>query len=194
MDTNSNDLLGYKMIFSNTKNTNDVLVVAAERNSAEEVARLLSLDYSRFNCNKALRVAAENGHTDCVALLIPVSDPLEDDSATLYWTVSFGQEFTKGVLECVQLLICASDVQAADSRALRKAILLEKFAFVDVLYEHSNPEAVLWDLKRSTPNSLWKQNDYDQAIGYLEERMAREQRATLLQTLTHSHRFLARKI
>lgn len=194
MDTTSNALLGYKMIFSNRKNTNDLLVVAAEHNVTQEVARLLSLDYSRFNCNKALRVAAENGHTDCVELLIPVSDPLEDDSAALYWTVSFGQESTTGVLKCVQLLICVSDVQAADSRALRKAILLEKFDLVDVLYAHSNPQVVLWDLKQSTPNSLWKQNDYDQAIGYLEERMAREQRATLLQALPDHQRFLARKL
>lgn len=92
----------------------------------------------------ALHVAAEKGHTECVRLLIPVSNPLTLDSFALRWAAE------KGHTECVRLLIPVSDPLALGSEALRWAAGNGRTDCVRLLIPVSNPRASSsWPLSRA---------------------------------------------
>lgn len=91
------------------------LGAAAENGHLECVKLLISVCDPKAGNSDALRFAAENGHTECVRALIPVSDPTAANSDAL----GFAAE--NGHTECVKLLIPVSDPKALNSYALRKA-------------------------------------------------------------------------
>lgn len=80
--------------------------------------------------------AAANGHTRCVELLIPVSDPLSSDSVALRMAVCNSQ------LECVKLLLPVSDPTAGDNTILLAAVLSKNEESVALLYPVSNVDRV----------------------------------------------------
>ena len=83
----------------------------------KECVRLLLLPVSNATAEDccALRIAAENGHVECLWLRLPVSDPMAADSYALRWAVRCGHA------ECVKLLLPVSDAKAEKSWALRFA-------------------------------------------------------------------------
>ena len=83
----------------------------------------------------ALRLAAEHGHTECVRLLIPVSDPKADQCVAL-WTAA-----DKGHTECVRLLIPVSDPQAYGNLALQAAAEMGYPRCLELLIPVSNVNA-----------------------------------------------------
>lgn len=108
-------------------NLNDQLVACADAGNLAGIERLLAqgaagcADLPSYACNPkaensmALRMAAKNGHHECVKLLIPVSNPANCFSA-LAAAASWGR------LECVVLLLPFSDESADFSSALFLAI------------------------------------------------------------------------
>lgn len=116
----------------------DPLVVAARTGQADDVARLITPSYSLNSY--ALEKAAANGHADCVKLLIPVSEPDQDDSQALQIAAQNGHT------ECVKLLIPVSDMQ--NCTALRGAAMNGHSECVGLLKDVSNlqanKEALVW--------------------------------------------------
>lgn len=116
----------------------DPLVVAARMGHTDDVARLINPSYSLNSF--ALEKAAEKGHAECVKLLIPVSEPGQDDSQALQLAAQNGQA------ECVRLLIPVSDMNGCT--ALRSAAMNGHSDCVALLKDVSNlqanKEALLW--------------------------------------------------
>lgn len=65
---------------------------------------------------RALELAAENGHVECVELLLEVSDAKEQNSLALRLAAENGHA------ECVKVLLPASDAKAEEFLALRWAV------------------------------------------------------------------------
>lgn len=107
---------------------NTPLIAAARAGDAAEVARLIS-DTPSWN-TVALEKAAERGHVECVKILIPVSQPAENDSFALWWAAE------KGHTECVRLLIPVSDMTRC--QALKSAANYGHTACVELLKDVSN--------------------------------------------------------
>lgn len=84
--------------------------------------------------SRALRLAAEGGHADCVKLLIPVSDPLARGSGALAMAAE------RGHIECVKLLIPVSDQRASGYRALKLATEFNRVECARLLAEAANPQ------------------------------------------------------
>lgn len=88
---------------SDEDDNNYELCDAATEGDFDEVVRLVQLCDARWGYNAALRDAAENGHAQCVEVLIPHSTPKENDS----WALREACE--NGHFECVKLLLPHSD-------------------------------------------------------------------------------------
>lgn len=92
---------------------NNLLVESARRGRLSDVTHLLSLGADPlFEESHALRVAAANGHTQCVKRLIPPSNPKDGDSKALCSAAENGHA------DCVQLLIPVCDPKAKNSIAI----------------------------------------------------------------------------
>ena len=87
---------------------------AAENGHTECVKLLIPVSDPKAGNSYALRKAAENGHTECVRLLIPVSDPKADNSYALRWAARNGHT------ECVKLLIPVSDPEIVKKIKLKR--------------------------------------------------------------------------
>ena len=98
----------------------------------------------------ALRLAAEHGHTECVRLLIPVSNPKANKSSSLWMAAEMGH------LEIVKLLIPCSDPLALNSYALQVAVLEKRADCVEVLYPHSDPVAAVAEMRTLYNPVLWQ--------------------------------------
>ena len=115
---------------------NQRLAELADAGDADGLARLLAqtiespLVGSQPICN-----AARNGHTECVRILIPFSDPKANDSYPLRWATNHGH------VECVRLLIPVSDPKALDSRALLWAAENGYTECAQLLIPASDPKA-----------------------------------------------------
>ena len=95
---------------------NQTLMSCAECGDLAGLARLLAQGADpRHGGSPALRLAAGNGHVECVKLLIPLSDPKANNSEALRWAAEAGHT------DCVRLLIPLSDPKADGSHALRLA-------------------------------------------------------------------------
>ena len=70
---------------------------------------------SRIEYTKALWHASENGHVECVKLLIPISSPKDNSDYALYLSSKNGHA------ECVKILIPVSRPMANNSIALQSA-------------------------------------------------------------------------
>jgi ankyrin repeat protein len=109
---------------------------AAQEGHAECVKLLMEVSDPKANESGALRWAALWGHAECVKLLIPVSDPLENDSLALRWAAAYGHG------ECVALLIEVSDPLVMNSDALRWAAKGGHADCVRLLLPASDPLAM----------------------------------------------------
>ena len=109
---------------------------AAENGHAECVRLLIPVSDPKARGSYALQLAARNGHVGCVELLIPASSPQADDSRALVWAAK------KGHAQCVELLIPVSDPQAERSIAFRGAAQYGHAECVKLLLPYSDPKAM----------------------------------------------------
>lgn len=149
-------------------NQNLNLISHAKAGDARAVASLLALGVNpRGRESAALFEAAENGHADCVEILIPVSDPMAVNSRALRHAARAGHAAVvqllmavsdakadhsralawaaqEGRVECLRLLIPASDPAAEDFRALRFAASGGHAECVELLipFSHEGAEAI----------------------------------------------------
>ena len=72
------------------------------------------------NNSAALRWAAEGGHIECVKLLLPVSNPKDLDSQALQTAVIHGHT------ECIKLLLPVSDYPLALQESIGDTALLQQ--------------------------------------------------------------------
>lgn len=100
-------------------------------------------DAQTFHNSDLLVIAAKRGRVSEVQRLIPISDPLLDESRALIAAASHGH------VECVKLLIPVSNPKDCNSRALRLAAIAQDLDCLDVLYPVSDPHQVLWGLKNN---------------------------------------------
>lgn len=149
--------------------------------------------------NFALQKAAQNGHTEIVELLIPVSDPKADESRALWAASRFGhkdviqllipvsdpkirnshalrQAAHYGYTECVKYLIPVSDPTAYENWALRLAVENEHIECIKLLIPVSNCNSVLNTLE-------YEGNDTTLLQKYIDEHEALQQKIRLTQTL-----------
>lgn len=121
-----------------TQSKSFALERAAENGHEQCVRLLIPKSDPLDNDSRALALAALEGHVECVKLLIPVSDPLAQSSAALRGAAKSNRK------ECVQLLIPVSDPQALNSQALRSSALRGHSECVRVLLPVSDCDA-RWD-------------------------------------------------
>lgn len=108
---------------------------AAKEGNHGEVARLLTvLAPKDIEHSGALREAAAQGHTQCVALLTASHVPV-GDFAALNWAAQNGH------LECVKLLVSRLDAKEDDSYALYCAVRGGHSDIVNFLLPISDPKA-----------------------------------------------------
>ena len=94
---------------------NGALVSAVLNGHSKCIKLLIPVSDPKADNSQALSLAARNGYADCVKLLIPVSDPKADNSKALSLAAR------NGYADCVKLLIPVSDPKADNSKALREA-------------------------------------------------------------------------
>ena len=80
------------------------LKMAAQNGRSECVSLLMKIKHPVYDINNALRLAAIHGHVDCVTLLIPLADPKEDNSQALFAAATYGRT------ACMDALLVVSDV------------------------------------------------------------------------------------
>lgn len=93
----------------------NLLIEAAAGGNTSEVARLTSNIREPLDCARAIRWAANNGHLNCLKILINVHNPLSDISPALY--LAAGQ----GHLDCVSHLLPLVDPLYKNSAAMVEA-------------------------------------------------------------------------
>ena len=112
----------------------DELFTSTVNGDLESLRIILALGADpRHNNSLPISLAAENGHAECVKLLIPLSDPKSRDSLALVLAA------TSGHAECVRLLIPVSDPEANSSNALRWAAVNGHAECVKLLIPASGP-------------------------------------------------------
>ena len=85
------DIQELKWKFAYFRNPEKALLIAAKIGNATVVNELVKWELSKDVYSEALRSAAQYGHPECVALLIPVSDPTANNSVALRWAAYNGQ-------------------------------------------------------------------------------------------------------
>lgn len=123
------------MAFSNI-DLNQKLCDCAKSGDHLGVAGLLFLGAdARAHSSKALCEAAGNGHHECVKLLIPASNPNDNDSVALRWAAC------NGYAECVKLLIPVACLNS-NSKALGIAVRFGRAECVKLLIPVSDPNDI----------------------------------------------------
>jgi ankyrin repeat protein len=126
----SGDLAAVEQALEDGANARDAdsgaLSLAAEAGHVECVRLLLPVSEPMANESCALRRAASGGHVECVRLLIPVSEPLARQSYALRWAAE------KGHADCVALLLPASDPLAVGDCGLDAARLARSRGHLDL--------------------------------------------------------------
>lgn len=119
------------------RNLNNRLVTCSLVGDLAGVASLLAQGADpHYGKSVALRIAAEQGHSECVEVLIPVSDPMAKDSLALRVAACYGHA------ECVKLLIPVSAPKANDSNALHLAARSGQVDCVRLLLPVSDPKVL----------------------------------------------------
>lgn len=124
---------------SDIKHNTNLLCYAAKTGNTEEVCRLIPLSDPKARDSQALKLAASNGHTECVKLLIPVSGISSEalrwaGSEALRWAAYYGHT------QCVELLIPVCNPKADGSRALQWAAERGHTECVKLLIPTSDPK------------------------------------------------------
>jgi len=141
-----------------TPENTQFLIDAAEQGNTDEVRRLIPLSDPKYARSSALRIAAQNGHVQCVALLIPVSDPKEWDNFALQAAAVSGHS------KCVELLIPVSEPKCDDSYALYRAVENGHTQCVDLLYPVSDPVVALKKLQDKYPDDYTRWGQLQQRV------------------------------
>lgn len=97
------EMLSALIPFASQKIATQALGEAVRRGQAEATKLLLPVSDPKENDSYALRCAVENGHTDIVELLIPVSNPKALESTALFFAIN------KNNKDLIELLIPVSD-------------------------------------------------------------------------------------
>ena len=118
------------------ENKVEALHYAADNGHGECVEILISACDPKTWGSYALRVAATHGHTKCVEILIPVSDPTACESNALRAAA------LRGFVEIVGMLIPVSDPRAGGSLALREAAKYGHRKCLELLIPVSDPAVV----------------------------------------------------
>lgn len=109
---------------------------------------------SSFKCDNSMAfwMAAQNGDTQSLQLLLAICDPKANDSCALR------RAAVEGHHECLEMLIPLSDPQANDSGALYSAVWHGHDACVRLLCAVSDCEQVLWKMQHNHPDKeyIWK--------------------------------------
>lgn len=117
---------------------------------------------------KGLWVAAMWGFTEAVEELIQLCDPKSDNS----WALQMAAR--EGHISCVRVLIPVSDPKD-NTHALINALYNDHMDIAEVLWPLSNMHDALSNLRnKKTPNP-----SVQRGVGFLEERIARQQRELL---------------
>lgn len=115
--------------------------------------------------SRPLRAAARQGKTDFVELLIPLSDPKACDSEALRLAA------LRGFQQTVKALLPFSDAKANNSEALVAALDFDDDQLAEMLYDVSDLNVALNQLKERHPSGAWPE---------LEERLAAQQQKAIL--------------
>ena len=116
------------------RDLNKKLIAAATGGDHKAIKRLLGQGAnSMAGDSAALFLAADNGHAECVKLLIPLSDPKANESRALSWAAHNGHA------ECVKLLIPVSDINAC-SKSLGLAARFGHTECLRLLLPVSHPD------------------------------------------------------
>lgn len=116
------------------KTTHDQLVKAVASGNAKAVEAILAVDAKKtMNSSSVLCVAAERGHADCLALLLPWS------GGKLVNQLAVKIAAEKGHAECLNLLIKHGRADLSDSMALAEAAGQGKVECVKLLLPHCSP-------------------------------------------------------
>ena len=86
----------------------------------------------------ALQCAAYHGHTDCVALLLPISDPLDQDGLN---QTALHLAAKQGHADCVSVLLPASDPHLPDSYGQTPLTLAAQHGHADCVQQLLAPSA-----------------------------------------------------
>lgn len=113
------------------------LADAAEAGQPAIVQLLVPVSEPLRNDSWALTQAAKHGHLDVVLMLIPVSDPKAQDSRALQEAAQHGH------LDVVRTLIPVSDPAANGSMALRLAAFSQRVAAVRLLLPYGDRDSNL---------------------------------------------------
>ena len=98
----------------------------------ECIKLIIPLSDPKDNNSFPLRLASQNGHIECVRLLIPVSDPKSNKSLALRIACENGHA------ECAKLLTPVSDPKTKNSYALQLAAEYNYKDCVELLLPHSD--------------------------------------------------------
>lgn len=186
------------------------LLEAARNGNADNVRDLIIGSDVTHN-TEALCVAAEHGHVECVALLIPVADPKANKSLAMHQCVkhqhteclkillpfsdanscsglALSNAAHDGYTEGVRLLIPLSDLEMR-TRALALAAGMEHMDCVELLYPVSDPLEAVRRMKMVYMPKVAKSWEV------LERMIAQEQNDTLRAAVNNGeYRHRARKM
>jgi len=102
---------------ANPKADNSYALQWAANNGHTEIVKILIPVSDPKACDSyALQLAATNGHTEIVKILIPVSDPKARDSYALQWAAEYGH------IDIVKLLIPVSDEEVVNSELVQNLL------------------------------------------------------------------------
>lgn len=150
-DINSNEALARAMAYEHWKcvdlltpflkpeNTDDILIKAAAKNRIKLVKILIPFSTEPTSKGWALRAAAENGHLQCVKLLIPVSDPKVKNTGIDGALIDAARN---GDMKILKLLISISDPKIHSKSALQFAAEKGHTDIVKFLISISDPKSV----------------------------------------------------
>lgn len=159
----------FHRVFSNRSKISTELILAAENGDHKKVKRLLPLADPHVLGSRALRVACQKGHVECVKLLLPLAS-LEDSQSVgqhvaehgpstdaLAFLVAHDLEFAPTLLvhavvgkniKAAAILSELTDPKHKDSLALQWAVVTGQKNMVNILLDVSDPEAALFCIQK----------------------------------------------
>lgn len=105
----------------------------AQRGNLERVVYLIPLSHPATQKNRALRHALVGGHTECVKVLLPVSD-LSDD---IYYEELFETAIDLGLTQCVEAMLAIRITDYGRASLLLRAVRREKADIVRLLIPYA---------------------------------------------------------
>ena len=119
----------------------ELLIRAAQEGDTNEVQRLIPLSAPKEQHSQALLQAVRKIHVDCIKVLIPVSNP-KDYNDLFLEAVKVGHE------PSIELLMAVADPKFNDSEALFWSTEMRNSDIIDMLIDVSDVNVVLRNLKK----------------------------------------------